>query len=98
MELEYDGQNAFKACNNGDFPLIVLLWGMSNAIKPIPPDLLALEDPFGNTLLHTTAASSVDAVEIIHFFLQQIRATRSNQDLQQHIIDKTNHTQETPLM
>ncbi|DAZ92463.1 TPA: hypothetical protein N0F65_012693 [Lagenidium giganteum] len=101
MELEYDGQNAFTAAANGDFPLVVLIWGMAMAPPPPaagksagPVDLLAATDAAHNSLLHHTAASPVDPADIAHFLLQQIFGSQR----QESLVDARNVAQETPLI
>lgn len=94
MDVQYDGQNALRAAANGDFPLVVLLWGMAMAVQPHPVDLLALADDDGNTILHYAAASSVDSVDTLHFLLQQMQASGRAAGL----IDARNCASETPLI
>lgn len=92
MEVQYDGANALAAAANGDFPLLVLLWGMAMAA---PADLLALADAAGNTLLHHAAAGAGDEPDALHFLLQQAQAAgRALAPL----VDARNAAQETPLL
>lgn len=88
--VEYAGQDAFAAAANGDFPLVVLLWGMAMAVQPAPVDLLAATDAGGNTLLHYCAAGGVDEPDTLHFLLQQAAG--------RPIVDARNQAGETPLM
>jgi hypothetical protein len=94
-EVAYEGQDAFAAAANGDFPLVVLLWGMAMAAQPAPVDLLAARDRGGNSLLHHCAAGGGDAVDTLHFLLQQ---TQQSGRPALEIIDARNLAGETPLM
>lgn len=94
-EVAYEGQDAFAAAANGDFPLVVLLWGMAMAAQPAPVDLLAARDKSGNSLLHHCAAGGVDAVDTLHFLLQQMQQSAR---LTPEFIDARNQAGETPLM
>ncbi|KAJ0410872.1 hypothetical protein ATCC90586_007908 [Pythium insidiosum] len=96
MEVEFDGQNAFQAAANGDFPLVVLLWGMAIAARPQPVDLLSARDENGNSVLHYAASTALDGnVSIVHFLLQQTQAAgRTLAD----VMDARNATGETPLI
>ncbi|KAI9979394.1 hypothetical protein PInf_030414 [Phytophthora infestans] len=85
MDVDYDGQTAFDAAANGDFPLVVLLWGMAMAVQPKPVDLLAAKDQSGNTL---------DTCDTMHFLMQQMHASGREQLL----MDAKNDAGETPLM
>ncbi|TYZ67984.1 hypothetical protein PybrP1_012495 [[Pythium] brassicae (nom. inval.)] len=92
MDVAYDGTNALAAAANGDFPLLVLLWGMAMAA---PADLLALADDAGNSLLHHAAAGAGDEPDALHFLLQQAQAGgRALPPL----VDARNRAQETPLL
>ncbi|GLD98242.1 hypothetical protein PINS_up006939 [Pythium insidiosum] len=96
MEVEFDGQNAFQAAANGDFPLVVLLWGMAIAVRPEPVDLLSARDENGNSVLHYAASTALDGnVSIVHFLLQQTQG--SGRDLAS-VMDARNAAGETPLM
>ena len=94
MDVEYDGQTAFDAAANGDFPLVVLLWGMAMAVQPEPIDLLAAKDQYGNSLVHYAAAAGDDTCETMHFVLQQLQARGRPFAL----LDARNDAGETPLM
>ncbi|RLN37906.1 hypothetical protein BBJ28_00005241 [Nothophytophthora sp. Chile5] len=94
MEVEYDGQTAFDAAANGDFPLVVLLWGMAMAVQPRPVDLLAAVDRDGNTLAHYAAAGGTDTLDTMHFLMQQMQASGREQTL----LDARNAAGETPLI
>ncbi|EEY65368.1 palmitoyltransferase, putative [Phytophthora infestans T30-4] len=94
MDVDYDGQTAFDAAANGDFPLVVLLWGMAMAVQPKPVDLLAAKDQSGNTLVHYAAASGEDTCDTMHFLMQQMHASGREQLL----MDAKNDAGETPLM
>ncbi|CEG44075.1 zinc dhhc domain containing [Plasmopara halstedii] len=94
MDVNYDGQTAFDAAANGDFPLVVLLWGMSMAVQPQPVDLLATKDQNGNTLVHYAAASGEDSCDTLHFLMQQMHAS-GREDI---LMDAKNDAGETPLI
>ncbi|KAE9317430.1 hypothetical protein PF008_g18747 [Phytophthora fragariae] len=94
MDLDYDGQTAFDAAANGDFPLVVLLWGMAMAVQPQPADLLAARDARGNSLVHYAAAGTEDTCDTMHFLMQQLQASGREQTL----LDAKNDAGETPLM
>ncbi|CAI5729582.1 unnamed protein product [Peronospora destructor] len=94
MNVNYDGQTAFDAAANGDFPLVVLLWGMAMAVQPQPVDLLAAKDKCGNNLVHYAAASGDDTCDTMHFLMQQMQASGR----QQVLMDAKNDAGETPLM
>ncbi|KAG7379846.1 hypothetical protein PHYPSEUDO_008064 [Phytophthora pseudosyringae] len=94
MDVDYDGQTAFDAAANGDFPLVVLLWGMAMAVQPQPVDLLAATDRSGNSLVHYAAAGCEDSCDTMHFLMQQMAASRREQLL----LDAPNAAGETPLM
>lgn len=93
--MAYEGQDAFAAAANGDFPLVVLLWGMAMAAQPAPVDLLAARDAHGSSLLHYCAAGGVDAVDTLHFLLQQMQQSAR---LGPELVDAKNAAGETPLM
>ncbi|KAF1778080.1 Ankyrin repeat-containing domain [Phytophthora cactorum] len=65
MNVDYDGQTAFDAAANGDFPL--------------PVDLLAAKGQSGNTLVHYAAASGEDTCDTMHFLMQQMNASGREQ-------------------
>ncbi|KAL4124304.1 hypothetical protein PRIC2_010141 [Phytophthora ramorum] len=94
MDVDYDGQNAFDAAANGDFPLVVLLWGMAMAVQPKPVDLLAAKDKSGNMLAHYAAAGSTDTCDTMHFLMQQMHTSGREKTL----LDARNVAGETPLM
>ncbi|RMX63118.1 hypothetical protein KXD40_007150 [Peronospora effusa] len=94
MDVNYDGQTAFDAAANGDFPLVVLLWGMAMAVQPQPVDLLAAKDKSGNNLVHYAAAGGEDTCDTMHFLLQQMQAS-GRQEL---LMDARNDAGETPLI
>ncbi|GMF24023.1 unnamed protein product [Phytophthora lilii] len=94
MDVDYDGQTAFDAAANGDFPLVVLLWGMAMAVQPQPADLLAARDRAGNSLAHYAAAGGSDTCDTMHFLMQQMQASGR----QQTLLDAKNDAGETPLM
>lgn len=94
MDVDYDGQTAFDAAANGDFPLVVLLWGMAMAVQPQPADLLAARDARGNSLVHYAAAGAEDTCDTMHFLMQQLQASGREQTL----LDAKNDAGETPLM
>ncbi|GMF44848.1 unnamed protein product [Phytophthora fragariaefolia] len=94
MDVDYDGQTAFDAAANGDFPLVVLLWGMAMAVQPQPADLLAARDARGNSLAHYAAAGDEDTCDTMHFLMQQMQASGRDQAL----LDAKNDAGETPLM
>ncbi|EGZ11412.1 hypothetical protein PHYSODRAFT_548964 [Phytophthora sojae] len=95
MDVDYDGQTAFDAAANGDFPLVVLLWGMAMAVQPQPADLLAARDKRGNSLAHYAAAGAEDTCDTMHFLMQQMQASGREQ---QTLLDAKNGAGETPLM
>lgn len=97
MDVQYDGQHALAAAANGDFPLVVLLWGMAMAAQPQPADLLALTDAHGNGILHYAAAGVVDSTDTLHFLLQQAHASVRGHDMQA-FVDARNSAGETPLI
>eukprot|EP00644_Phytophthora_capsici_P009542 jgi/Phyca11/505499/fgenesh2_kg.PHYCAscaffold_13_\ len=94
MSVDYDGQTAFDAAANGDFPLVVLLWGMAMAVQPQPADLLAAKDKSGNSLVHYAAAGVEDTCDTMHFLMQQMAASGREKLL----MDARNDAGETPLM
>lgn len=98
MDVQYEGTNALAAAASGDFPLVVLLWGMAMAAPQAdkaPPDLLTLTDADGNRLLHYVAAGAVDTTDTLHFLLQQAQgASRFTPAL----VDARNRALETPLI
>ncbi|KAL3656804.1 hypothetical protein V7S43_018261 [Phytophthora oleae] len=94
MNVDYDGQTAFDAAANGDFPLVVLLWGMAMAVQPQPADLLAAKDKSGNSLVHYAAAGGEDTCDTMHFLMQQMAASGREKLL----MDAKNDAGETPLM
>ncbi|KAI9918846.1 hypothetical protein PsorP6_011275 [Peronosclerospora sorghi] len=94
MDVKYSDQTAFEAAANGDFPLLVLLWGMAMGMQPQAVDLLAMKDPSGNSLVHYAAASGEDTCESMHFLMQQMHALNREQVL----VDAPNDAGETPLM
>ncbi|KAG7394053.1 hypothetical protein PHYBOEH_005879 [Phytophthora boehmeriae] len=94
MDVNYDGQTAFDAAANGDFPLVVLLWGMAMAVQPQSVDLLAAKDKSGNTLAHYAAAGGTDTVDTMHFLMQQMQASRRENLL----MDARNDAGETPFI
>jgi hypothetical protein len=96
MNVEYDGQNAFTAAANGDFPLVVLLWGMAMAVQPAPVDMLAAADANGNTIMHHAASVALEGnTSIVHFLIQQTQA--AGRDVAT-VVDARNLAGETPLM
>ncbi|CAH0515719.1 unnamed protein product [Peronospora belbahrii] len=94
MDVIYNDQTAFDAAANGDFPLVVLLWGMAMAVQPVPVDLLVAQDKCGNTLIHYTAAGEEDTCDTMHFLIQQIQASNRRKEL----MDAKNDEGETPLI
>jgi hypothetical protein len=94
MDVDYDGQTAFDAAANGDFPLVVLLWGMAMAVQPQPVDLLAAKDAQANGLAHYAAAGGTDTCDTMHFLMQQMQASGRMETL----LDAKNQAGETPLI
>ncbi|KAF4320026.1 hypothetical protein BBO99_00004213 [Phytophthora kernoviae] len=94
MDVDYDGQTAFDAAANGDFPLVVLLWGMAMAVQPKPVDLLSARDKHGNTLAHYAAAGGTDTLDTMHFLMQQMQASGREKML----MDARNDAEETPFI
>ncbi|KAF0700627.1 Aste57867_8805 [Aphanomyces stellatus] len=85
----YQGSSIYDAALKGDFPLVVLIWGMAAAqgVSPFSPDANQ------NSAVHYAAVGA--NVEILHFFAQQ--ATLVHADATK-IIDAQNNTGETPLI
>jgi hypothetical protein len=85
----YQGQNIYAAALSGDFPLVVLIWGMAAAqgVNPLT------SDAHQNNPVHFAAAGG--NIEILHFFAQQaaLMAARPTD-----IMDAPNAAGETPLM
>lgn len=94
MDVQFDGQNAFVAAANGDFPLVVLLWGMAMAAQPKPVDLLVETDAAGNRVLHYAAAACEDTPDTVHFLIQQMQITGR----QPQVMEAVNKAKETALM
>ncbi|CCI50552.1 unnamed protein product [Albugo candida] len=100
---KYDDRNIFDACTHGDFPLVVLLWGMAMANPALNHyDLYNTSDENENTILHYAAASPTDSVDIVHFLLQQLQLYFQQvvelQMAHNDILNARNAFYETPLI
>ena len=103
ISTKYDNRNIFDACTHGDFPLVVLLWGMAMANPSLNHyDLYNTSDENENTILHYAAASPSDSVDIFHFLIQQlqiyVQQVGGLQTVQNDILNARNTANETPLM
>ncbi|OQS01105.1 palmitoyltransferase [Achlya hypogyna] len=87
--IVYQGQNIYAAALSGDFPLVVLLWGMAAAqqISPFSPDETR------NSAVHYAAEGG--NIEILHFFAQQASVQHPRVT---DIVDAPNEAGETPLI
>ncbi|ETW04255.1 hypothetical protein H310_04583 [Aphanomyces invadans] len=87
--IVYQGSTIYDAALKGNFPLVVLLWGMIAAqqMSPFTPD------DNNNSVIHYAAAGG--NVEILHFFAQQAVLASPNATT---IMDGPNKSGETPLI
>ncbi|RHY97145.1 hypothetical protein DYB28_012570 [Aphanomyces astaci] len=87
--IAYQGSTIYDAALKGNFPLVVLLWGMVAAqqLSPFTPD------EHNNSVVHFAAAGG--NVEILHFFAQQAMLVSPNVTT---IMDAPNNNGETPLI
>ncbi|ETV82421.1 hypothetical protein, variant [Aphanomyces astaci] len=87
--IAYQGSTIYDAALKGNFPLVVLLWGMVAAQQSSP----FTPDEHNNSIVHFAAAGG--NVEILHFFAQQAMLVSPNVTT---IMDALNNNGETPLI
>ncbi|KAH9111684.1 hypothetical protein LEN26_013433 [Aphanomyces euteiches] len=88
-QIVYQGSSIYDAALKGDFPLVVLIWGMAAAQRVSPFAV----DVNQNSAVHYAAVGG--NVEILHFFAQQAALVGPDSTT---IIDAPNNTGETPLI